>query len=129
MSQADTLLKPLFMLVLLPGMLPPRTGNMSRMMGKADADGLRRTSYQALCDPPGGTSCIAVHQTVSVRYLGARPIAELTPGDMVLTAEGYQPYLGSMHDVNAAATLTLTLAHGRCDAHRPLCSDCHWFRP
>ena len=31
--------------------------------------------------------------------LGARSIAELTLGDIVLTAEGYQPYLGSMHDV------------------------------
>ena len=70
-----------------------------------------------------------MHQTASVRGLGARPIAKLTPGDMVLTAEGYQPYLGSMHDVDDAATLVLTLANGRCGTHRPFCSDCHQFRP
>ena len=44
---------------------------------------------------------------------GALPIAALTPGDVVLTGEGYQPFLGSMHDAGVAPTLVLHLANGR----------------
>ncbi len=62
--------------------------------------------------PAGGVSCIAVHQTVLVRGLGAQPITALTPGDMVLTVHGYQPYLGSMYDAGRAPTLVVDTAHG-----------------
>ena len=61
----------------------------------------------------GGTSCIANYQTVLVRDRGAQPIAALMAGDMIQTGDGYQPYLGSMHDAGKAPMLVLELAHGQ----------------
>ena len=60
-----------------------------------------------------GPGCIAIHQTVLVQGRGATSISALTPGDMVRTSEGYQPYIGSMHDAGVEPTLVLTIATGR----------------
>ena len=60
-----------------------------------------------------GNGCIAVHQTVLVQGRGATAISALTAGDMVRTSDGYQPYIGSMHNPGVEATLVLTIATGR----------------
>ena len=84
------------------------------MRGVAEHQSASSTLRQSVLVIAGsGHHCIAAHQTVLVRDIGARPIAALTPGDMVLTSVGYQPYLGSMHDNRMAPTLVLTIAHGR----------------
>jgi hypothetical protein len=57
--------------------------------------------------------CVAVNQTVLVQGRGATSISALTPGDMVHTSKGYQPYVGTTHDAGVASTLVLTIATGR----------------
>lgn len=64
-------------------------------------------------EPAGGGGCIAAHHTVRVQDGGSRPLSALVPGDVVLTSEGYKPYLGSMHDLGVSPTLVLSIAHGR----------------
>lgn len=53
------------------------------------------------------SGCIADHQTVTVQGYGTKQIKNLTVGDKVYTDEGFQKYIGNIHDSGIHKTLKL----------------------